>query len=108
MSDEHTFPLEPVRRRRHPAGQAMGVILVTLLVACLLNADRLDHTAHTQEFGSWQRTWAIRLTSPLKSVSDATRLNRPRKWFSHKAGNDDPPPPEDTRTVVTAPALIEV
>ena len=108
MSDERNFPPEPVPRRRRPAGQALAVIVVALLVASLLNADRLDHTAHTQPFGSWQRTWAIRLTSPIKAISHATMLNRPRKWLSHEVGNDDPPPPEPTKTVVTAPPVVVV
>ena len=101
---EHTFPPEPVARRRAPAGQALAVMLASLLVACLLNADRLDHTAHIQPFG-WQRTVVLHLTGPLKSISDATLLNRPRKWLSHSAGNTDPPPPIDTKTVVTAPPI---
>ena len=102
MTDEHNFPPEPVPRRRSPAGQALAVMLTGLLVACLLNADRLDHTAHTQPFG-WQRTWDLRATGPLKAVSHATGLNLPRKWLAKSAGNVDPPPPQDTKTVVTAP-----
>jgi hypothetical protein len=102
MSDEHNFPPEPVRRRRTPAGQALAVVVVALLVGSLLNADRLDHTAHTQPFG-WQRNLAIGLTGPLKDLSHATRLDRPRKWMSERAGNTDPPPPQPTEAVVTVP-----
>jgi hypothetical protein len=102
MTDEHNFPPEPVRRQRTPAGQALAVIVVALLVGSLLNADRLDHTAHTQPFG-WQRDVAIALTGPVQDLSHATRLNRFRKWLSEEAGNTDPPPPAPTRTVVTVP-----
>lgn len=105
MTDEHQFPPEPVARRRVPAGQALTVVVVALLVGALLNADRLHHTASTQPFG-WQRTWAMRLTGPLQDVSHLTRLNVPRKVLSETAGTEDGPPPEDTRTVVTAPPLV--
>ncbi|QXC61218.1 DUF459 domain-containing protein [Aquihabitans sp. G128] len=106
MSEERNFPKEPEPRRRVPAGQALAVVLVALVVGSLLNADRMAHTAETQPFG-WQRTWAMRLTAPIKSVSDATGLNLPRKVVSDAAGTTDGPPPEDTRTVVTAPPIAE-
>jgi len=105
MADEHNFPPEPEPRRRAPAGQALVVILVALVVGSFLNADRIDTTAHTQPFG-WQRTWALRITGPIKKLSDATGLNQPRKVLSERAGNKLEPPPEDTKTVVTAPPTI--
>ncbi len=98
---EH-LPHEPEPRRRVPAGHALGAVLVALLLGALLNADRIDHTARTQPFG-WQRTWATRVTGPLKAVSHATGLHLPRELLAELAGNEDPPPPEDTRTVVTVP-----
>jgi len=104
LPDEHNFPSEPEPRRRVPAGQALVVVVVALLVGSLLNADRLAHTARTQPFG-WQRTWAMRITGPLQDLSRATRLNLPRKALSDAAGTTDGPPPEDTRSVVTAPPL---
>ena len=104
MADEHKFPPEPEPRRRMPAGQALAVVLVALLVGALLNADRIDQTARTQPFG-WQRTWAVRITGPLQSFSDVTRLNRPRKWLADLAGKEiqESPAPVDTETVVTVP-----
>lgn len=104
MSEEHNFPGEPEPRRRAPAGQALAVVLVALVVGSLLNADRMAHTAETQPFG-WQRTWAMRLTGPVRAVSDLTGLNRPRKVVSDAVGTTDGPPPEDTESVVTAPPL---
>lgn len=104
MPEERNFPREPVPRRRRPAGQALAVVLVSLAVGTLLNADRLDHTARTQPFG-WQRTWGVRLTAPVQALSHATGLNRPRKVISDAAGTTDGPPPSDTKTVVTAPPL---
>lgn len=101
---ERDFPAEPEPRHRVPAGKALAVMLIALLVGSLLNADRLDRTAHTQPYG-WQRTWALRLTGPIQAVSHATRLHLPRKVLSEAAGTTDGPPPDDTRTVVTAPTL---
>ncbi|MCU1500005.1 MAG: hypothetical protein JWM47_3958 [Acidimicrobiales bacterium] len=105
MADEHNFPPEPVERRRVPAGQAMVVVLVSLLVGAVLNADRIDTTAHSQPFG-WQRTWALRFTGPVKALSDTIRLNRPREVVSETAGNELEPPPKDTGSVVTAPPTV--
>lgn len=104
MSDERNFPPEPVERRRVPAGQALLVVLVALCVGFVLNADRIDRTAQTQPFG-WKRTWAMRITGPIRSISDATGLNKPREILSEKAGNPLPPPPKDTSSVVTAPPV---
>ncbi|MCU1500003.1 MAG: putative periplasmic protein [Acidimicrobiales bacterium] len=104
MSEEHNFPGEPEPRRRAPAGQALAAVLVALVVGSLLNADRMAHTAETQPFG-WQRTWAMRLTGPVQAISDLTGLNRPRKVVSDAVGTTDGPPPENTRSVVTAPPL---
>jgi hypothetical protein len=81
------------------------VVLVALLVGALLNADRIDHTAHAQPFG-WQRTWALRLSGPIKLVSDATRLNVLRERLAEVADNELPPPLEDTETVVTVPPTV--
>lgn len=104
MSNEHNFPREPEPRRRRPAGTALGVMLMALVVGSLFNADRMAHTARTQPFG-WRRTWAMRLTGPIRTVSHLSGLNLPRKALSDAAGTADGPAPEDTRTVVTAPPL---
>lgn len=106
MADDraHTFPPEPTARRRTPAGKSLAIIAVALLVASLLNADRLDHTAHTQPFG-WQRDIAVHLTRPLRSIGDITRVNRPRRWLADMSGHSEDPPPISTRTVVTAPPV---
>ena len=104
MDETRTYPPEPVPRRRAPAGQALAVVLVALLVGSVLNAERLDYTARTQPFG-WQRTWAMRVTGPLATVSRATGLNLPRKQVAEAIGNEDPPPVTDTDLVRTADEL---
>jgi hypothetical protein len=100
---EHLFPPEPEPRRRTPAGKALAVVLVALLVGALFNADSLHQTAASEPIGSWQRTWAMQVTGPLKSISDATLLNRPRKWLADTSGHGGEPAPLSTKTVVTAP-----
>lgn len=98
MTDEHKYWPEPEHRRRIPAGQALVAMLVALLLAALLNAERLDYTARTQPFG-WQRTWAMRITGALDATSSALLLDRPRHFLADRAGNLDPPPPESTGDV---------
>jgi len=106
MADDraHTFPPEPAARRRTPAGKSLAVIAASLLVACVLNADRLDRTAHTQPFG-WQRNVVVHVTQPLKALSSFTHINRPRRWLADLSGHTDDPPPISTKTVVTAPPV---
>lgn len=98
MTDEHKYPPETEPRRRTTAAQALAAILVALLLASLLNAERLDYTARTQPFG-WQRTWAMRITGVLETTSSALLLDRPRQFLAERAGNEDPPPPEPTEGV---------
>ncbi|HEX2576612.1 MAG TPA: DUF459 domain-containing protein [Aquihabitans sp.] len=105
MEEDRNFPPEPEPRRRVPAGQALLVVLVALLVGSLLNAERIDSTARTQPFG-WQRTWAMRVTGPLKTLSHATGLHLPRRYLAGVADNELPPPTEPTETVVTAPPTV--
>ena len=98
MTEEHKYPPEPEPRTRRPAGHALLVMIVALLVASLFNADRLDYTARTQPFG-WQRTWTMKLTGTLKATSNALYLNRPRRFLAEATDNEDPPPPADTGDV---------
>jgi hypothetical protein len=87
------------------AGRAIVVILVALAIGSLLNAERIHVTASAQPLG-WQRTWAMRVTGPLQTVSRVTRLNVPREVLARATGAPELVRPEDTRTVVTAPPVV--
>ena len=95
------FPGETTPRLRVPAGKALVVMVVALLAASLLNADRLAYTARTQPFG-WQRTWAMRVTGVLEFTSGNLMLDRPRAWLAGAVDNEDPPPAESTENVQIA------
>lgn len=103
MAEHHNFSPEPEPRRRTPAGRAIAAVLVAFLVGSLFNADRMDHTARTQPFG-WQRTWAVRMTGPIKGMSDLTRLSSARESLAEATGHETQGGSVDTQSVVTVPA----
>jgi len=103
---------------RRPAGGAWLTIVVTGLVAMLLNADGAAHVADVQDLG-WKRSAARATVRPFQTVSHALYLNRPRAWLAEavgsptllQAGHDPKPPPPTTTTTIpgvtttTAPPL---
>jgi uncharacterized protein len=95
-----TIPVEEHGRRLLPAGYAVVIVVVALLVGALLNAQGLRKTAHIQGQG-WKRQVAIALTTPLASVSHALLIDRPRQGLKSALGRsgDDS---IDTRVVFSA------
>lgn len=75
--------------RHSPAGHAVFVVVVALLVASLLDAQGLKQTAEQQPFG-WKRTLGVAVTKPLAWVSSSLRLDRPRQRLDVALGKDPP------------------
>jgi hypothetical protein len=92
----------------------MVVGAIALFLAALLNADSLHATADRQPFG-WKRTVLINVIGPIRSLSHATRLNRPRQRIQEAIGREPergsdevvtvttPPPPQEAAPTTTAP-----
>ena len=97
-----TAPVEEHGRRLLPAGYAVVIVVIALVVGALLNAQGLRKTAHIQQQG-WQRSVGLALTTPLAAVSDALLIDRPRKGLKSALGrsSDDR---IDTRVVFAAGA----
>jgi len=71
-------PQEEVEgRRTASAGQAITVVLLTLLIAAFVNADSLVASIEGQSFGT-SRTVGLALAKPVRTISHWTGLNRPR------------------------------
>ena len=87
------------------AGRVIVIGTIALLLAALLNADSLYATANRQPFG-WKRTVLINLIGPVRSVSEATRLNRPRERIETAIGREPVggSGPVEEVTVTTPPA----
>lgn len=81
------FPPEPIRRKRIPAGQAILVMLVTLILVVFLDADGLVRTAQRQDQG-WQRNVALFVMHPIQDVAGFFQLTRPRQWLADATGHD--------------------
>ena len=89
----------------HSAGSAIVVSLLALLVGVLLNAPGLHKSATIQPEG-WKRDLALAVTKPLRSVSDALLLDRPRRALKAALGRSEddeidtgvavPEPPSET------------
>lgn len=74
----------PPRRAWRP----VAVALITLVLAALLNAEELLHTAESQPLG-WKRDVVVDLASVIADVADTTRLDRPRRWAETAIGDGE-------------------
>ena len=70
----------PYGRRTAPAGSALAVMLVALMLGSLLNIQSLREAAERQEFG-FRRDAALVLVWPLEQVSQILGLDEPRSLF---------------------------
>src|SRR5439155_26454597 len=78
----------PAAERHHaaarasvPAGRVIGTMFLALLVASLLGANSLERVAERQPYGA-TRDLELAITKPLRSVSHALFLDRPRDWLA--------------------------
>ena len=88
-------------RRLATAGRALAVTALALLIAALLNAQNIYKSVYNQPEGT-QRDVALAFAGPLREVSMALRLDRPRAWVESAIGREHatidteivlPPPP---------------
>ena len=92
------FEVDDPPRRTMPAGIAVVVVVLTLALGALLNAQGLRKQAHVQPDGA-AREVALALTRPLAAVSGALQLDEPRAAVKRAIGRS-----EDDR-VATGPAF---
>ena len=78
----------PDGRRRVPAGHALLVMLIALVVAAFLNGESLVHTAETQPFGT-QRDLALTASRPVRWISNTFGLDIPRDLFEDAIGSEE-------------------
>lgn len=100
--DGDVFPSEQTPRRRTPAGQALLVVVLTLVLTVVLDADGLVRTAERQPRG-WTRSLSLTLMHPIQDLSQALRLNRPREWLAEATGHEDDVRITPTKGVEVAP-----
>src|SRR4051794_41316725 len=86
MSDD--FNASPPKRRRvMPAGRALIVVLVALLVWAVLYAPELKRSAETGDVGT-RRTVSLAILDPLVWVTDHTGLTAAANAAARAAGRD--------------------
>jgi hypothetical protein len=90
-------PRDENGRRLHSAGSALGVAALALLLGLLLNAQGIYKSAYNQPDG-FERDVALAFAEPIREVSHALRLDRPRHWLKSALGRED----DDTIDVVVA------
>jgi uncharacterized protein len=90
-------------RRLSTAARALLITALALLLAAFLNARNIYKSVYNQPEGT-QREVALAFAGPLREVSMALRLDRPRAWFESAIGREHaeidteivlptPPPP---------------
>ena len=101
------------RRAQITAARALATVLLALAFAALLCAPSLEKAAERQDYGT-ARDVSLAFARPIRSVSEALFLDRPREWLASLTGHEDPPtsdllvsksPPSVTRATpaITAP-----
>ena len=89
-------------RRLFPAGHALVVAALALALGVLLNAQGIYKSAYNQPDGAG-RDAALAVAGPLRDVSHALLLDRPRQWLKTALGRGDDDV-IDTAVRVPAPA----
>lgn len=95
--------MTPHEPRHAPAGHAVFVVVIALVLASVLDAQGLKRTAEQQPFG-WKRTVGVAVTTPLAWVSGALRLDRPRERLDVALGKDPPGHPRSSGGAGVVPA----
>ncbi len=100
-------------RRLATATRALAVMALALALAALLNAQSIYKSVYNQPEGT-QREVALAFAGPLREVSMALRLDRPRAWVESAIGREHatidteivlpPPPPPTATTPLAGPA----
>jgi uncharacterized protein len=98
-------------RRLSTAARALLITALALLLAAFLNAQNIYKSVYNQPEGT-QREVALAFAGPLREVSMALRLDRPRAWFESAIGREHaeidteivlPTPPPPVTETVTSP-----
>jgi hypothetical protein len=76
-------------RRLSTAARALLVTALALLLAAFLNAQNIYKSVYNQPEGT-QREVALAFAGPLREVSTALRLDRPRAWSRAPSGGSTP------------------
>ena len=87
-----------------PAGRAIGVIIVALVVGLILNAPDIRETAERQEAG-WRRDFAVAVIQPFDWFSRTLRLDVPHNLIDAATGRA-PDQTLSSTTTTTAPASV--
>lgn len=77
----------PYHRATAPAGKALLVVLISLLLGGLLNVRSLTEGAERQPFGL-KRDVSLVLVWPFQQVSDLLGLDQPRALLTERLGRD--------------------
>jgi hypothetical protein len=101
-------------RRFSSAGRTLALVALALLFAALLNAQSIYKSVYNKPAGT-ERDVALAFAGPLREVSMALRLDRPRAWFEDAVGREHatidtaivlpPPPPAMVTTPDAGPGV---
>lgn len=92
---------------RMPAGHVLLVVVVSLVLGLLLNAQDILATAERQEAG-WQRSIGVAVMKPIAAVTDFLFIDTPRNVIDTALGRGEPAPTPTTTTAITTPVAAQV
>jgi hypothetical protein len=88
-------------RRLSTAARALAITALALLLAAFLNAQNIYKSVYNQPEGT-KRDVALAFAGPLREVSMALRLDRPRAWVESATGREHAE--IDTEIVIPEPS----
>lgn len=92
--------LGPYHRATMPAGKALAVVVLALVLGGLLNVRSLTETAERQPNG-WERDVAMVLVWPFQQISGLLGLDRPQASLTERLGRADDIVVDDEAPVAT-------
>lgn len=106
MDPGHEAPVGENQRTMHAASM-FGVVVLTLLLAALFNADSLVRGSESKPYGDDRDFW-LGVWRPVQSVSDTLLLDRPRAAVDEVTGHDGGGRPIDLPAVVSGAEASDV
>ena len=79
----------PASPRTMPVRQVLILVVATLSLAALFNANSLAHRAQTKPYGANRDVW-LKIWEPVQNVSNAFYLDRPRALVDAATGRQTP------------------
>lgn len=97
---------DPSSPRTVRAVHAIAVVIATLILAAVLNADSLARDAQNKPFGKDRDRW-MGIWRPFQQAADALQLDQPRHALDNLIGRGEEPRPAFVMAPAPSPIVVE-